>query len=49
MIFVKNVEQIELMKVAGRITGEAILVGREMIREGVSTAEIDAKIRHYIE
>lgn len=49
MIFVKNSEQIEKMKLAGRITGEALALGGEMVREGISTAEIDAKIRHYIE
>ena len=34
---------------AGRITGEALLVAREHIREGVSTAEIDKLIREHIE
>ena len=34
---------------AGRITGEALLLAREHIREGVSTAEIDKVIRDYIE
>ena len=37
------------MKEAGRITGEALLVAEECIREGVSTKEIDQKIREYIE
>ena len=37
------------MKESGRITGEALLVAEEMIREGVSTKEIDTKIREYIE
>lgn len=37
------------MKEAGRITGEALLVAQEFIREGVSTKEIDLKIREYIE
>ena len=37
------------MKIAGRITGEAILVAAEMIREGVTTKQIDEKIRHHIE
>ena len=37
------------MKDAGRITGEALLVARDMVRPGVSTYEIDAAIRHYIE
>ena len=34
---------------AGRITGEALLVARDMIREGVSTFEIDCAIREHIE
>ena len=37
------------MKEAGRITGEALLVAEECIRCGVSTKEIDRKIREYIE
>ncbi len=37
------------MKEAGRITGEALLVARECIKEGISTKEIDTKIREYIE
>ena len=49
MIQVKNSEQIALMKVAGRITGEAILAAAEHIKEGVSTLELDNIIRHYIE
>jgi methionyl aminopeptidase len=36
------------MKTAGRITAEALLVAEEMIREGVTTKEIDDKINHYI-
>ncbi len=49
MIIIKNDEQIRKMKVAGRITGEALLVAQEMMREGVSTKAIDEKIRHHIE
>lgn len=37
------------MKDAGRITGEALLVARDMIRPGISTYEIDQAIRSYIE
>ncbi len=37
------------MREAGRITGEALLVAEESIREGISTKEIDTKIREYIE
>ena len=48
MIQLKTPEQIEIMKVAGRITGEALLVAKEMIKEGVTTKQIDDKIRTYI-
>ena len=49
MIIVKNSEQINLMKKAGAITAEALLVARELVKPGISTKEIDTKIRHYIE
>ena len=49
MIIVKNFEQINLMKKAGAITAEALLVARELVRPGVSTKEIDTAIRRYIE
>ena len=49
MIQLKNREQIEAMKIAGRITGEALLKGAELIREGISTKEIDTVVRSYIE
>ncbi len=37
------------MRVAGRITGEALLLARKHVREGVSTFEIDRIIRNFIE
>ena len=37
------------MRRAGRITAEALLVAKEAIRPGVSTKEVDTKIRHFIE
>ncbi len=49
MIQLKNKQQIAAMRDAGRIAGEALLVAQEMIREGVSTKQIDDKIRHHIE
>ena len=49
MIQLKNSQQISAMMEAGRITGEALLLAREHIREGVSTAQIDKVIREYIE
>ncbi|MGN1345161.1 MAG: type I methionyl aminopeptidase [Eubacteriales bacterium] len=49
MIIIKTNEQIKMMRVAGRITGEALLLGGEMVRPGISTKQIDEKIRHHIE
>ena len=49
MIILKTPEQIKLMRIAGRITGEALLIGGEMVKPGVSTKQIDEKIRHHIE
>ena len=49
MIIIKNSEQIQTMKRAGQITAEALLVAKDAIRPGISTKEIDTKIRHYIE
>lgn len=49
MIQLKNATQIELMKVAGRITGEALAVAEELVRPGISTFEIDKAIRSHIE
>ena len=49
MIQLKNSAQISMMMEAGRITGEALLVAREHVREGISTKELDTLIRSYIE
>ena len=49
MVQIKNSEQLASMRKAGRITGEAILVAREYIKEGVSTKQLDTIIRNYIE
>ena len=49
MIQLKNSAQISAMLEAGRITGEALLLAREHVREGVSTKELDTVIRNYIE
>ena len=37
------------MREAGRITAEALLVARDVIRPGISTKEVDTKIRRFIE
>ena len=49
MIQLKNSLQLKEMREAGRITGEALLVARDSIREGMSTYELDKIIREYIE
>ena len=49
MIIIKKPEQIMLMKKAGKITAEALLVARDAIKPGVSTKEVDTKIRRFIE
>lgn len=49
MIPIKNTEQLKKMRIAGRITGEALLVAEEAIRPGISTKALDEVIRHYIE
>ncbi len=49
MIIIKNSEQLKLMRQAGRITAEALMVARDAIRPGMTTKELDAKIRHFIE
>ena len=48
MIIIKNSEQLELMREAGRITAEALLVARDLIRPGISTKEIDTAIHRFI-
>ena len=49
MIQLKNPEQIKLMREAGRITGEALLLAGEKIRAGMTTYELDKIIRTHIE
>ncbi len=49
MIFIKNPEQIKKMQIAGRITGEALALASEAVRDGISTAELDKIIRNHIE
>ena len=49
MIQLKNADQIKIMKEAGRITGEALLVARDHVRPGISTLELDRLVREHIE
>lgn len=49
MIIIKSAREIEFMRAAGEITAEALIVAGEAIRPGVTTQEIDAIVRRYIE
>ena len=49
MVIIKNSEQLALMRKAGKITAEALLVARDAVKPGVSTKEVDTKIRTFIE
>ena len=49
MIQLKNPDQIKIMREAGRITGEALLVARDHVRPGISTFELDRLVREHIE
>ena len=49
MRIIKNSEQLRLMRQAGRITAEALMVAKEEIRPGMTTKELDSKIKRYIE
>ncbi len=49
MIQLKNGDQVRIMKEAGRITGEALLVARDHVRPGISTYELDRLVREHIE
>lgn len=49
MIKIKNKDEIAAMKVAGRITGEAVYLGGQAVKDGVSTKHIDDIIREHIE
>lgn len=49
MISLKTPEQLRLMREAGRITAEALLHAESVLRDGMSTWELDREIRTFIE
>lgn len=49
MIQLKSKEQIKAMRTAGRITAEALILGGEAIKPGVTTKHVDDVIRTHIE
>lgn len=48
MITLKNRTELELMRVAGKISAQALAVGGEMVRAGVTTAQINSAIHKFI-
>lgn len=48
MITVKSPREIELMRIAGKITAGARTIAREMVAAGVTTQEIDQEVHRYI-
>ena len=49
MVIVKNSDQLKLMRKACRITGEALAYAHTLVREGISTKQLDRMIRAFIE
>ena len=48
MIVLKSKSELELMRVAGSITAQALLVGGELVKPGITTAQIDKAINRFI-
>lgn len=48
MIVLKNKPELEKMRIAGRISAQALLVGGEAVKPGVTTAHIDQLINRFI-
>ncbi len=48
MITIKNSQEIEYMRQAGRVVGETLLKLEEIIRPGITTAEIDRLAEEFI-
>ena len=48
MIIIKNHDEISLMKKAGRIVGETLLLLEEEVKPGVSTADLDRMAEEFI-
>ena len=48
MIVLKTKSELELMRVAGRISAEALALGGQMVSPGMTTAQIDLAINKFI-
>ena len=49
MIKLKNKDQLQIMSIAGRITGEALYLAGQAVKEGISTKALDTIVRTHIE
>jgi methionyl aminopeptidase len=49
MIFLKNAEEIQKMKKAGKITADALAIAGQNVRPGITTKRLDTIIRREIE
>lgn len=48
MIYIKSKSEIELMKIAGRVTGEVLNLLEESVKPGITTSELDRIAEKYI-
>lgn len=48
MIALKNKSELEMMRIAGRISAQALAVGGEMVKPGVTTGEVNSAIHKFI-
>lgn len=48
MIVLKTKSELEIMKIAGKISAQALAVGGEMVKPGVTTGQIDKAIHKFI-
>ena len=46
MIIIKNDKEIDLMRIAGRIVAETLLLVEKEVRPGITTAELDSMGRN---
>ena len=49
MIIIKSSREIDIMRRAGKIAGQALKLAGEMVAPGISTKKIDTQLRKYIE
>ena len=48
MIKIKSAEEINLMRIAGRVTAEVLMIMRENVKPGISTGELDKLAEDHI-